>query len=289
MKRRYRVVDVFSDRALLGNPVAVVLDAQQLDSAAMQRIARWTNLSETTFVLPPDVAGTTHRVRIFTPASELPFAGHPTLGTAHAVVAAGIVSEAHLVQNALVQQCGAGLVTIERSGSGYRLRLPLARSTPLDAATSQELATALRMPVDLTVAARLIDVGPKWIVARIATNAALLAARPDFSRLAALERRLGATGATVFTARDDADVTDIETRSFAPSQGVDEDPVCGSGNGAVAVFRREHGELTSGTRYVASQGRCVGRDGRVEVELAASGDIWIGGRCVSTVVGEIDC
>jgi len=289
MKRRYRVVDVFSDRALLGNPVAVVLDAQQLDSAAMQRIARWTNLSETTFVLPPDVAGATHRVRIFTPASELPFAGHPTLGTAHAVVAAGIVSEANLVQNALVQQCGAGLVTIERSGSGYRLRLPLARSTPLDAATSQELATALRMPVDLTVAARLIDVGPKWIVARIATNVALLAARPDFARLAALERRLGATGATVFAAHDDADVTDIETRSFAPSQGVDEDPVCGSGNGAVAVFRREHGELTSGTRYVASQGRCVGRDGRVEVELAASGDIWIGGRCVSTVVGEIDC
>ena len=289
MKRRYRVVDVFSDRALLGNPVAVVLDAQELDSAAMQRIARWTNLSETTFVLPPDVAGATHRVRIFTPASELPFAGHPTLGTAHAVVAAGIVSDANLVQTALVQQCGAGLVTIERSRSGYRLRLPPARSTLLDAATSEELATALRMPVDLTVAARLIDVGPKWIVARIATNAALLAARPDFARLAALERRLGATGVTVFAARDDADVTDIETRSFAPSQGVDEDPVCGSGNGAVAVFRREHGELTSGTRYIAAQGRCVGRDGRVEVEIAACDDIWIGGRCVSTLVGEIDC
>ena len=116
MKRRYRVVDVFSDRALLGNPVAVVLDAQQLDSAAMQRIARWTNLSETTFVLPPDVAGATHRVRIFTPASELPFAGHPTLGTAHAVVAAGIVSEANLVQNALVQQCG----DVGRSGIARR-------------------------------------------------------------------------------------------------------------------------------------------------------------------------
>ena len=291
MKRRYCVVDVFSDRALLGNPVAVVLDAQELDSAVMQRIARWTNLSETTFVLPPTVPGATHRVRIFTPASELPFAGHPTLGTAHAVVSAGLISDTKLAQNSLVQECGAGLVTIEHSSSKYRLCLPSARSTPIDAPIAEELTAALRMPVDLTVAPRLIDVGPKWIVARVASDAALLAARPDFGRLAALERRIGATGVTVFAARAAAAnaADDIETRSFAPSQGVDEDPVCGSGNGAVAVFRREYGVLSAGARYVASQGRCVGRDGRVEVEIAATGDIWIGGQCVSTVVGEIEC
>lgn len=284
MKRRYRVVDVFADRALFGNPVAVVLDATDLDSAAMQRIARWTNLSETTFVLPPTVVGATHRVRIFTPASELPFAGHPTLGTAHAVVSAGIVDSTDIVQ-----ECGAGLVSIDHSAAGYRLRLPAARSTPIDAAASQELSRALNMPIDRAAPPRLVDVGPKWLVARITSSTALLAARPDFGSLAALERRIGATGATVFAARDDGAPNDIETRSFAPSQGVDEDPVCGSGNGAVAVFRREHGAVSLGTRYVAAQGRCVGRDGRVEVELASNGDIWIGGRCVSTVVGEIDC
>ncbi|MFZ9585566.1 MAG: PhzF family phenazine biosynthesis protein [Pseudohongiellaceae bacterium] len=284
MKRRYCVVDVFSDRALFGNPVAVILDAHALDSAAMQRIARWTNLSETTFVLPPSVATATHRVRIFTPASELPFAGHPTLGTAHAVVSAGIVSGARLVQ-----ECGAGLVPIEWASSGLRLRLPPARSTPIDPASCAELAAALRLPIDASVPPRLIDVGPKWLVARSSSRAALLAAQPDFGRLAALERRLGVTGASVFAAHDEAAPHDIETRSFAPSQGVDEDPVCGSGNGAIAEFRREHGLLAPGTRYVAAQGRCVGRDGRIDVELQANGDIWIGGRCVSTVVGEIDC
>ena len=284
MKRRYCVVDVFSDRALFGNPVAVILDAHALDSAAMQSIARWTNLSETTFVLPPSVATATHRVRIFTPASELPFAGHPTLGTAHAVVSAGIVSGARLVQ-----ECGAGLVPIEWASSGLRLRLPPARSTPIDPASCAELAAALRLPIDASVPPRLIDVGPKWLVARSSSRAALLAAQPDFGRLAALERRLGVTGASVFAAHDEAAPHDIETRSFAPSQGVDEDPVCGSGNGAIAEFRREHGLLAPGTRYVAAQGRCVGRDGRIDVELQANGDIWIGGRCVSTVVGEIDC
>ena len=284
MKRRYCVVDVFSDRALFGNPVAVILDAHALDSAAMQRIARWTNLSETTFVLPPSVATATHRVRIFTPASELPFAGHPTLGTAHAVVSAGIVSGARLVQ-----ECGAGLVPIEWASSGLRLRLPPARSTPIDPASCAELAAALRLPIDASVPPRLIDVGPKWLVARSSSRAALLAAQPDFGRLAALERRLGVTGASVFAAHDEAAPHDIETRSFAPSQGVDEDPVCGSGNGAIAEFRREHGLLAPGTRYLAAQGRCVGRDGRIDVELQANGDIWIGGRCVSTVVGEIDC
>ncbi len=284
MKRRYCVVDVFSDRALFGNPVAVILDAHALDSAAMQSIARWTNLSETTFVLPPSVATATHRVRIFTPASELPFAGHPTLGTAHAVVSAGIVSGARLVQ-----ECGAGLVPIEWASSGLRLRLPPARSTPIDPASCAELAAALRLPIDASVPPRLIDVGPKWLVARSSSRAALLAAQPDFGRLAALERRLGVTGASVFAAHDEAAPHDIETRSFAPSQGVDEDPVCGSGNGAIAEFRREHGLLAPGTRYVAAQGRCVGRDGRIDVEIQANGDIWIGGRCVSTVVGEIDC
>ena len=279
----FRILNVFArEDRLSGNPLCVFENGEGLDEAQMQAIARQFNLSETTFVLPSTDANA--RVRIFTPSHEMPFAGHPTLGTAHAVISAGIVDSTDIVQ-----ECGAGLVSIDRSAAGYRLRLPAARSTPIDAAASQELSRALNMPIDRAAPPRLVDVGPKWLVARITSSTALLAARPDFGLLAALERRIGATGATVFAARDDGAPNDIETRSFAPSQGVDEDPVCGSGNGAVAVFRREHGAVSLGTRYVAAQGRCVGRDGRVEVELASNGDIWIGGRCVSTVVGEIDC
>lgn len=285
MKRRYTVVDVFSDATLSGNPVAVILDAAGLDAPAMQRIARWTNLSETTFVLPSTVDGATHRVRIFTPQSELPFAGHPTLGTTHAVLAAGIVPP----KNLLVQECGAGLVQIRTSDSGYRLRLPDARSTDVDIDTVGALQAALGMSIDPSLAPKIIDVGPKWLVARIVSREALLEARPDFSRLAALDRRIGITGATLYADLHDGAQGDIEVRSFAPSQGVDEDPVCGSGNGAVAVFRLAHATLSAGAAYVSSQGRCVGRDGRVEVHVDANGDIWIGGRCVSTVTGDIDC
>ncbi|MEY3464644.1 MAG: hypothetical protein RL603_242 [Pseudomonadota bacterium] len=283
MKRRYTVVDVFSDTSLRGNPVAVVIDAAELDDAAMQHIARWTNLSETTFLLPPTAPDATHRVRIFTPRSELPFAGHPTLGSAHAALAHGLVSGA--LQ--LVQQCGAGLVPVEVTQGVYRLRLPRAATRELEASDRTALRDLVGPALDPQLAPQLIDVGPKWIVARMRSREALLDLQPEFSALAAFERSMGATGLTLFADGADDVAEEIEVRSFAPSQGVDEDPVCGSGNGAVAVYRLAHGLVHDDTRYVAAQGCCVGRRGRIEVQIEA-GEVWIGGRCVSTVTGIID-
>jgi len=284
MLRRYAVVDVFSERRLLGNPVAVVLDADGLDTDAMQAIARWTNLSETTFLLPPTVSGASYRLRIFTPVSELPFAGHPTLGSAHAAVTEGLVTHTG-AGSSLMQECGAGLVPVQAEASQrYRLRLPEARCTPLDAADRAALEAALGGPTDAAVPLQIIDVGPRWVVGALADPAALLALRPDMTRLAAFERARDVTGCTLFAEGDDG----IEVRSFAPSDGVPEDPVCGSGNGAVAVLRRALGRLTPGSAYVARQGRCVGRDGRVELSLDAAAAIWVGGACVTTVRGPLE-
>jgi PhzF family phenazine biosynthesis protein len=285
MMRRYTVVDVFSARRLLGNPVAVVLDAEGLDTAAMQAIARWTNLSETTFLLPPTVADAAYRLRIFTPVSELPFAGHPTLGSAHAAVTEGLVARGG-AGSPLIQECGAGLVPVQMEGGDrYRLRLPEARCTPLEAADRASLEAALGGPTDAAVPLQVIDVGPRWVVGAFTDPAALLALQPDMTRLAAFERAHGVTGCTLFAEAGD-DV--IEVRSFAPSDGVPEDPVCGSGNGAVAVLRRALGRVAPGTGYIAHQGRCVGRDGRVELSLDAAGAVWVGGACVTTVRGTLE-
>lgn len=286
MTRRYTVVDVFSAEAMRGNPVAVVLDAAGLDTQSMQHIARWINLSETSFVLPPGAAGADYRLRIFTPANELPFAGHPTLGSAHAVVAAGLASPR---SGTLVQQCGSGLIPLELDtddgGARYRLCLPPARFAAVSSDTTAELQGAIGAPIDVMAAPALIDVGPTWLVARLDTAERLLALKPNMHRLAALEASLGATGTTLFAASD-GDATDIEVRSFAPSIGVNEDPVCGSGNGSVAAFRRERGLLPAGrVDYLACQGRCVGRDGRVSVTIEPAGTIWIGGACVTTAEG----
>jgi PhzF family phenazine biosynthesis protein len=288
MTRRYTVVDVFSAVATRGNPVAVVLDAAGLDAQSMQHIARWLNLSETTFVLPPGAPGADYRVRIFTPANELPFAGHPTLGSAHAVVTAGLVSPR---SGTLVQECGSGLIPLELDaddgGVRYRLRLPSARFAAVTSTATAELQGAIGAPIDVAVAPALVDVGPTWLVARLDSVEQLLALQPNMHRLAALEVSLGATGTTLFAASAGVG-NDVEVRSFAPSIGVNEDPVCGSGNGSVAAFRRERGLLPpEQVDYLASQGRCVGRDGRVRVTIEPAGTIWIGGACVTTAEGVL--
>lgn len=281
--RDFRIVDVFSDHPFLGNPVGVILDAEGLSAVEMQRIARWTNLSETTFALPPTVAGADYRLRIFTPRSELPFAGHPTLGSAHALVSAGRLDGAR----PLVQQCGAGNVVIVPTQSAdvsrYRLQLPKPTLTDIDAAVRTRLLEALGRPLESSYVPLIIDVGPKWLVAKMASAHQLLELAPDFTALAELERSLGITGVTLY-----ADLPDgIEVRSFAPSQGVDEDPVCGSGNGAVAVFRQLRAEVSLGATYWASQGQCVGRRGRVDLEVTAEGAVWVGGACVTSVTGSL--
>jgi PhzF family phenazine biosynthesis protein len=288
MSRAYKVVDAFSARPLLGNPVAVVLDAEGLDDASMQAIARWTNLSETTFLLPPTDARADYRLRIFNPASEMPFAGHPTLGSAHAAVEAGRVRPRGGV---LVQECGVGLVEIavadEGDGRRFTLSLPPAVVTALRGEEIGELEAALGHALVRDVRPAVVDVGAVWIVGQLPSVESLLGLAPDFARCAALERRLGATGVSVFATRDGGQ--DLEVRSFAPSCGVDEDPVCGSGNGSIAVFRRERGLLPQGgASYQASQGRCVGRDGLVAVSVDASGKVRLGGACVTCVDGALE-
>lgn len=282
MSRKYKVVDVFTAQPLLGNPVAVVLDAEGLDGTTMQQIARWTNLSETTFVLSPTRPGADYRLRIFTPGSELPFAGHPTLGSAHAVIESGRAAPR---DGRLVQECGAGLISIAVSGSARVLTLPEARVTALAPGDVDDLEAILGAPVNRGVAPALVDVGPVWIVAQLASADAVLAMQPDLARSAAFERRLRATGVTVFGSYDAGDAR-IEVRSFAPSCGVGEDPVCGSGNGAVAVFQRTRGLLpATDSTYVATQGRCVGRRGRVAVAVTDDGTVTVGGECVTVLDG----
>lgn len=286
MSRKCKVVDVFTAQPLLGNPVAVVLDAEGLDGTTMQQIARWTNLSETTFVLPPTRPEADYRLRIFTPGSELPFAGHPTLGSAHAVLESGRATPR---DGRLVQECGAGLINIAVSGSARVLTLPGARVTSLAPADVDELEAVLGAPVNRAAAPALVDVGPVWIVAQLASADAVLQMQPDLARSAAFERRLRATGVTVFGAHAGGEAeADIEVRSFAPSCGVGEDPVCGSGNGAVAVFQRVRGILpATQSSYVAAQGQCIGRRGRVAISVAGDGSVTVGGECVTVLEGVL--
>src|SRR5215469_2884392 len=197
--RAYKVVDAFSAQPFLGNPVAVVLDAEGLDTAAMQAIAGWTNLSETTFLLPAENPAADYRLRIFTPRSELPFAGHPTLGSAHAIIEAGRVTPKNGV---LVQECGMGLIRIEVSGAGadrtITLGMPPGKMTAISAQDIAELEAILGAPVGRDTAPAIVDVGPVWIVAQIADAETVLNLKPDFARSAAFERKLHATGITVF-------------------------------------------------------------------------------------------
>ena len=288
MRRRFLIVDVFSRRPLHGNPVAVVLDAEGLDTSAMQRIAHWTNLSETTFCLPASIDDADYQLRIFTPRSELPFAGHPTLGSVHALRFVGRLSDQSTGSPLTVyQQCGAGRVPIEQDEDGWRFRLPQPQLSPLE----PRAIAALRQALGVTLIEgepRLIDVGPKWVVARLSSPQQLQGLAPNLDLLAQFEQSLGATGVTLFAASR-SDSADIEVRSFAPSQGVPEDPVCGSGNGAVAVFRRDVESVTGLAGYCAAQGRSVGRDGAVRIRYAGPADIWVGGECVVTADGFLNC
>jgi len=283
-RRRYFVVDVFSDRPFRGNPVAVVVDAEGMGTEGMQRIAQWLNLSETTFCLPPATVGADYRLRIFTPKAELPFAGHPTLGSVQALYALGRLAE----RDTVIQECGAGLIPIQRDEGVFRFRLPAPRVTALDNDQRDALQQALGMVLEDGLP-HLIDVGPKWVVARLHSTKKLCDLQPDLGKLARLEESLGATGVTVFAAADTPESQDIEVRSFAPSQGVPEDPVCGSGNGAVAVFRRDVESFGAAGGYRAKQGAALGRDGHVEVHFIGSDEIWIGGKSVVTAEGFLNC
>ena len=285
--RNYKVVDVFTGKAMMGNPVAVVMDSEGLDTNAMQSIARWTNLSETTFILPPRSAQADYRLRIFTPQSELPFAGHPTLGSAFAALESGLIVPR---ADRLVQECGMGLVNLnvqnELGSLSLSFRLPTPKVTRLSGADIEELETILGHAVSRATPPVIVGVGAVWVVALLPSVEVLLKLRPNYSLSAEFERRLGATGLTVF-ARYDHGHTALEVRSFAPSCGVNEDPACGSGNGSVAAFLREYQMMNEvGSRYFAGQGQCVGRKGQISVTVD-SDEILIGGQCVTCINGTL--
>ena len=266
---KFKQVDVFTDTPFGGNPVAVVIGAEHLDTGSMQRIACWTNLSETTFLLKSAKAD--YRLRIFTPRQELPFAGHPTIGSAHAALESGFVPR----KKRLVQECGAGLIELSvEEDARIFLKGPAAKVQVLE----KQIPSIPLLPGAKVMR---IDVGPVWVVGEVRDAASLAALKPDMTALAEWSESLGVTGATVFAPAADA-VSTIHVRSFAPAHGVPEDPVCGSGNLSVATYVGKR----FGESYVARQGMQLGRDGRVSVRIHDNG-IHIGGHAVTCVDGEL--
>ncbi|MNY95166.1 PhzF family phenazine biosynthesis protein [Acinetobacter calcoaceticus] len=282
----FKQVDVFTSQAFKGNPVAVIMDASTLTSEQMQAIANWTNLSETTFVLPPTDSQADYQVRIFTPQNELPFAGHPTIGTAHALLEAGLITAK---EGKLVQQCGAGLVALTVSELNHiSFELPQPKITPLDTTQTQKLAEILKCQIDTQWNAALVDVGARWVVLQAVNAEAVLAAQPDFAALKQHDLEMKVGGATVYGFYENNDEQKhIEVRSFAPSIGINEDPVCGSGNGSVASFIRYHGILPAqNDQVLSSQGRVLGRDGQLQLNLYQD-KILVGGSAVTCIDGTI--
>lgn len=283
----FKQVDVFTSQAFKGNPVAVIMDASTLTSEQMQAIANWTNLSETTFVLPATDSQADYQVRIFTPQNELPFAGHPTIGTAHALLEAGLITAK---EGKLVQQCGAGLVALRVSELNHiSFELPQPKITPLDTTHTQKLAEILKCQIDTQWNAALVDVGARWVVLQAVNAEAVLATQPDFAALKQHDLEMKVGGATVYGFYENNDEQKhIEVRSFAPSIGINEDPVCGSGNGSVASFIRYHGILPAqNDQVLSSQGRVLGRDGQLQLNLYQD-KILVGGSAVTCIDGTIN-
>ena len=310
-QRPFKQVDVFTAQAYLGNSLAVVLDGEGLSDDAMQRFACWTNLSETTFLLPPTEATADYRVRIFTPGGELPFAGHPTLGSCHAWLEAGGQPQ---TAGRVVQQCAKGLVQIAReAGSGTsdasgRLAFAapaLQRSTPATAELA-EVTAALGITPAQVLAAQSLDNGPLWFSLLLDSPATVLQLSPDHAQLARLGVKVGVAGiypatdegsdsilirranreAAAFGARSVGSAAlRLEVRAFAAATGINEDPVTGSLNASLAQWLIGDGLLPD--NYTASQGLNIGRAGQVHVRRDAGGQVWIGGDSVTCIKGEV--
>jgi PhzF family phenazine biosynthesis protein len=274
MLRPFRQVDVFTDVPYTGNPVAVVLEGDGIDDDTMRRVARWTNLSETTFVLPPTASGADYRLRIFTPTTELPFAGHPTLGTCHAWLAEGGTPQRPGV---IVQECAAGLVPVRHTERGLAFAAPpLVRSGPVDDDLAGELVAVLGIDRTIVRAVEWVDNGPGWIALLLDSAESVLAVRPGF-----VDRDVGLVGP-----HRAGSPHAIEVRAFFPKDGMMvEDPVTGSLNASLAQWLTGSGLLAA--PYVASQGTALGRSGRVHVTVDGDG-VWIGGGTVTCVDGTIE-
>jgi PhzF family phenazine biosynthesis protein len=274
MRRPFAQVDVFTEVPYLGNAVAVVLDGAGLETEEMQRLAHWTNLSETTFVLAPEDPAADYRVRIFTPVAELPFAGHPTLGTCHAWL-----ERRDAAPDTIVQECAAGLVPVRRTPDGLAFAAPpLLRSGPIDAALLEQVAAVLRIDAAEIVDAQWADNGPGWIAVLLESAEAVLALTPGFIG----DLDIGVAGPSLPGAEEA-----FEVRAFFPKDGTTvEDPVTGSFNASLAQWLLSTNRATA--PYVAQQGSALGRRGRVHVTRDDDGAVWVGGGTVTCVAGAIE-
>ena len=323
LTRPFKQVDVFTATPYRGNPLAVVLDGLGLDDEAMQAFARWTNLSETTFLLPPTQPGADYRVRIFTPGGELPFAGHPTLGSCHAWLEAG--GQARQA-DVIVQECAKGLVAIRRAGAAPgpgRLAFAapaMTRSAP-SPVTLGQIASALGLKAPQILAAQLLDNGPVWLGLLLDSPDTVLQLQPDHLALKHLGYAVGVAAlydaapgtapaligranreARAFTqnaaqaslrnpssgpsdASGVAESPDLEVRAFVDVIGIPEDPVTGSLNASLAQWLMADGTLSE--RYIASQGACLGRAGLVYLNRDAAGQVWVGGDVVTCIDGRV--
>ena len=273
--RPFTQVDVFTEVALRGNALAVVHEADGLDDAQMQAFARWMNLSETAYLLRPTDPGADYRVRIFTPMRELPFAGHPTLGSCHAWLERGGRAR---TDGMVVQQCGVGLVRIRRDGTRLAFAAPPAiRSGAVEPEVLAQIARSLRIDASAIQASQWVDNGPGWVAVMLGSRAEVLALEPDFAAMEGLELGVVAPWA-------DGGDAQFEVRAFIPNLPGYEDPVTGSLNAGLAQWLIRAGLAPA--RYVASQGTALGRAGRVHV-VQDGETIWVGGASVSCVRGEV--
>ncbi len=285
---RFKQVDVFTTRACMGNPVAVVFDPDaRLHTEDMQLLARWTNLSETTFLLPATTNDADYKLRIFTPGSELPFAGHPTVGSAHAALEAGLVSS-----SSFVQECGAGLLplTVTQTDVGQLISVvaPDAKVVRDYGDQAESIRGCLQAEIAVEPIPAALANGPTWLFVAMPSDQSLTKVQPDMARLADFSRQHGLTGIAAFSLVDNA-THRVHIRCFAPAAGVYEDPVTGSANAALPAYLAHVRQLkTVGTEYVSSQGTELGRDGHVFVHvLNETGRAQIGGHSLTLIDGTL--
>lgn len=294
MQKEFVQVDAFTNRPLYGNPAAVVFNADDIPAETMQKIAREMNLSETVFILKPTEPDADYRVRIFTPMNELPFAGHPTVAAAHSVLARYPDKAAATL---LRQECGIGIVPVEvlPTASGGKL-LRMTQGVPVyrDTALSREAVAKMLGCAEADLAGspfEVVSTGVPWLIVELSRFEAISDLNPDQGLIARECKALRAAGLTVFVERGDGGPVRIRVRTFAPGEGVPEDPVCGSGNGSVTAFiaRHKQPEQASGS-YVAEQGIEIGRDGEIHASWEQDGDalrVRIGGEAAVAASGHL--
>jgi PhzF family phenazine biosynthesis protein len=278
-QRTFKQVDVFTATPYRGNPLAVVLDGTGLSDEEMQHFARWTNLSETTFVLPPTNDAADYRVRIWTPGRELPFAGHPTLGSCHAWLEAGGKARS---RDVVVQECNAGLVQIRRRQTHLVFAAPPLKRANTSPFVLAQVAAALGLKANQIIAAQSLDNGPNWLSLLLDGPQTVLQLTPDHAQLKSIGVEVGVAARYPESA---ADAPLLEVRAFAAAFGIIEDPVTGSLNASLAEWLIAEGHMPS--RYIAAQGTCLERAGRVYLQRDESGQVWVGGESVTCITGTV--